>query len=400
MALNSVAITPGAGKNIAVDTVTGQGEIPVSKIALGAEDAYDGLVSTALPLPVSDAGGSLTVDGTVAVSGTVPVSAASLPLPTGAATAAKQPALGTAGTPSADVISVQGAAGGTALPVSLSGSVDTELPAAAALGDNTANPTVPGVGSFPHLWDGAAWDRAPGTSADGLLVNLGANNDVTLGAALPAGTNNIGDVDVLTLPALPAGTNNIGDVDVLSIAAGDNNIGNVDIVSGPTGASALQVQGAAAHDAAVAGGPVLGGAEARTTDGTAVASGDAVRLQADVFGKQVVHLGALPELHFDDTTNFTNATAADLIAAQGAGVKIVVTSVLVTNAHATVATKVEIRAGTTVKILGYAAAAGGGFSYANPAGLFITAANEAVTGRCVTTGSDTDINVSGYAIRN
>lgn len=51
--------------------------------------------------------------------------------------------------------------------------------------------------------------------------------------ALPAGTNNIGDVDVLTLPALPAGTNNIGDVDVLSIAAGDNNIGNVDIVSVP-----------------------------------------------------------------------------------------------------------------------------------------------------------------------
>jgi len=43
--------------------------------------------------------------------------------------------------------------------------------------------------------------------------------------ALPAGTNNIGDVDVLSLPAtviagmtsLPAGTNNIGDVDVLTL---------------------------------------------------------------------------------------------------------------------------------------------------------------------------------------
>jgi hypothetical protein len=52
-------------------------------------------------------------------------------------------------------------------------------------------------------------------------------------AALPAGTNNIGDVDVLTLPAIPAGTNNIGDVDVASIAAGDNNIGNVDVVTLP-----------------------------------------------------------------------------------------------------------------------------------------------------------------------
>jgi hypothetical protein len=47
-------------------------------------------------------------------------------------------------------------------------------------------------------------------------------------SSLPAGTNNIGDVDVLTLPALPAGTNNIGDVDVLTLpalASGTNTIG-------------------------------------------------------------------------------------------------------------------------------------------------------------------------------
>lgn len=59
--------------------------------------------------------GSLSVvnasDGfTVGITGTVP-------LPTGAATAAKQPALGTAGTASADVISVQGIASGTNLNV-------------------------------------------------------------------------------------------------------------------------------------------------------------------------------------------------------------------------------------------------------------------------------------------
>ena len=41
-------------------------------------------------IAVTDSGGSLTVDGTVGVSGTVPVSAVSLPLPTGAATAALQ----------------------------------------------------------------------------------------------------------------------------------------------------------------------------------------------------------------------------------------------------------------------------------------------------------------------
>jgi hypothetical protein len=62
--------------------------------------------------------------------------------------------------------------------VTLSGAVDTELPAAAALADNTANPTVPGVGSFNHVWDGATWDRMPGTAADGVQVNLAGNNDV------------------------------------------------------------------------------------------------------------------------------------------------------------------------------------------------------------------------------
>lgn len=60
-----------------------------------------GIVSNANPLPISDGGGSLTVDGTVGVSGSVavtgtfwqatqPVSLASQPLPTGAATSALQ----------------------------------------------------------------------------------------------------------------------------------------------------------------------------------------------------------------------------------------------------------------------------------------------------------------------
>ena len=48
---------------------------------------------------------------------TQPISASSLPLPTGAATAAKQPALGTAGSPASDVLTVQGAASMTALKV-------------------------------------------------------------------------------------------------------------------------------------------------------------------------------------------------------------------------------------------------------------------------------------------
>lgn len=60
---------------------------------------------------------ALSVSGTFWQT-TQPISAASLPLPTGAATAAKQPALGTAGSASTDVLSIQGIAGMTALAVS------------------------------------------------------------------------------------------------------------------------------------------------------------------------------------------------------------------------------------------------------------------------------------------
>ena len=71
--------------NINVDPGTGVGAVPVAtddvggvqyqiiKIVTGADGVATPL-SNAAPLPISDAGGSLTVDGTVAVSGTVPVS--------------------------------------------------------------------------------------------------------------------------------------------------------------------------------------------------------------------------------------------------------------------------------------------------------------------------------------
>lgn len=47
---------------------------------------------------------------------------------------------------------------------------NTELPAAAALADDTSNPTVPGVGAFSMCWDGTNWDRcAKGTGGNGAV---------------------------------------------------------------------------------------------------------------------------------------------------------------------------------------------------------------------------------------
>lgn len=127
-------------------------------------------------VPVDGSGVTQPVSGTVtanAGTGTFAISAASLPLPTGAATAAKQPALGTAGSASADVITIQGISGGVEL------SVNTELPPAAALSDTTANPTAPMVGSGNMLWNGSTWNRWVGTTNGGYVQGpVGAGNAV------------------------------------------------------------------------------------------------------------------------------------------------------------------------------------------------------------------------------
>ena len=66
--------------------------------------------------------------------------------------------------------------------VNMSGLVfaDTELKTPAVLADDTANPTITQISTYPMVYDGSTWDMMRGTSANGLLVDLGANNDVTV----------------------------------------------------------------------------------------------------------------------------------------------------------------------------------------------------------------------------
>lgn len=58
-----------------------------------------------------------------------------------------------------------------------------------------------------------------------------ATQPVSIATVPSHAVTNAGTFAVQNDAAIPAGTNNIGDVDVLSIAAGDNNIGNVDIAT-------------------------------------------------------------------------------------------------------------------------------------------------------------------------
>ncbi len=87
--------------------------------------------------------------------------------------------------------------------------VDSELPAAAALGDDTANPTVPGVGAFGMVWDGATWDRMAGTSANGVKVDITqsvaldvSGATVTVDSELPAAAALADDTANPTVPGV------------------------------------------------------------------------------------------------------------------------------------------------------------------------------------------------------
>lgn len=165
----------------------------------------------------------------------------------------------------------------------------------------------------------------------------------TVTANLAAGVNNIGDVDVLSLPALPAGTNNIGDIDVLTIAAGDNNIGNVDIVTMPNvtlaaGTNTNEVVGDAAHDAVVAGNPVLIGASSETMADSAPANrvsadGDAIRLSATDGALFVIPTG--PQSWTYHVNGSAALTAAVVHAAPAAGLSLYVTDITFSSGAAT-----------------------------------------------------------------
>lgn len=212
-------------------------------------------VSIASAVPVTDNGGSLTVDGTVGVSGSVAVtgtfwqatqpvsiasmpstpvtgtfwqatqpvsgtvtanagtgtfavSAASLPLPSGAATSAKQPALGTAGTASTDVLTVQGIASMTALKVD--GSAVTQ-----PVSGTFWQATQPVSGTF--------WQATQPVSGT-ITANIGTSGSLALDATLTGGTQQSKITDGTNVATVKAASTAAGATDkALVVAISPNN---------------------------------------------------------------------------------------------------------------------------------------------------------------------------------
>lgn len=186
----------------------------VALLDVGGTTGSEAIVGdTGVAMPVKGTGtagtaatGVVTVQGiasavAVKVDGsavTQPVSAASLPLPSGAATAAKQPALGTAGSASADVLSVQGVASMTALKVD--GSAVTQPVSAASL-------PLPSGASTSAKQDTAQTSL---TSIDGKITAVNTGAVVVSSSALPSGASTSAKQ-----PAL--GTAGSASADVISI---------------------------------------------------------------------------------------------------------------------------------------------------------------------------------------
>lgn len=152
------------------------------------------------------------------------------------------------------------------------------------------------------------------------------------------------------------------------------------------------------HDEADAGNPIKVGAKGVTVLPAAVSTGDRTDALSDKFGRQLGTVAPLDQ-RVSGTTNFTNETAADVVAAPGASTALVITGIKVVNNHATVKTKVEILNDSTKIDLGAAAANGGGWVISDPNGLFPPlTTNKALRAKCLTTGADVDVTAYGYKI--
>jgi len=137
--------------------------------------------------------------------------------------------------------------------------VDSEFPAAAAITDDFANPTTTSAMSMLMGYDGSAWDRVvigAGTEAAALRVTIATNSTGVLSIDDNSGSLTVDNGGTFAVQStLQAGSASIGTLGANS----GTDIGDVDVTSLPASTNTLEVVGDAAENAAAAGNPVLTG---------------------------------------------------------------------------------------------------------------------------------------------
>ena len=158
------------------------------------------------------------------------------------------------------------------------------------------------------------------------------------------------------------------------------------------------VGGALSEGTAATTSPVLVGLEARTSSKTSVANASAVRPIATVDGRLVTRLNSIPENEWQYAAasgGITNTSDNVLTAAAGSGIKNYLTGLSVANANAT-ASEIVIKDGASTVIWRMYLAANAPIQSIKFVTPLQSSANTALNVACITTGTQTYVNVQGY----
>jgi hypothetical protein len=204
-------------------------------------------------------------------------------------------------------------------------------------------------------------------------------------------------VDALTVAQAAASSLN---ATVVGAGTAGTPSGGVVTVQGAASMTPVFVGGNVATNAAVSANPVNNGAQAVSAENSAVTTGRMVQLVADLVGKLIVLPYANPENFVSGVTagQMTATTSTTCVAAPAAGLRNYITTITVSNTHATQATDVLIQDGsngTTLWVVP-AAAAQGGAVVTFPTPLRQPTTATAIFVQNVTTGASTKASIAGY----
>ena len=172
---------------------------------------------------------------------------------------------------------------------------------------------------------------------------------------------------------------------------------NVLTVQGIASMTPIFTQGAAASGATVTGNPVLDGRRAQNAEPTPVTNGQVIAAAADLTGKTIVMPYANKENFVSGCGTSTGTSGVSVIAAQGAGIKIYITSISAANTGAATSllTIQNDPAGTPTTLWTTVNPAGGGSNFTFPTPLVATA-NKAVGFTAASANVTQYVCVAGY----
>lgn len=254
---------------------------------------------------------------------------------------------------------------------------------------------------------------ASGSIASGAMVDLGTQADAVCGTA--TGTCSLIALtkynNTATNNAIPLGVN--GTVTgatgltpgvaqtgtIVALNADLSSVGGTAVKNGGV-AGSQGIGGTVATNVAITANPLNLGAQAVSSENTAVTTARQVQLVADLVGKLIVLPYANPENFVSGTITsaMTGTTSTSLVAAPASGLRNYITACTFSNAHATVGTDLILQDGSggTTIWTAPAAAVYGGAHIIFPTPLKQPTTATALYAANVTTGASTKASCSGY----